>query len=280
MDYLDWCRIADLITKGLHLTEEGINEIKIILSRSLLFFDIQKRNASPHPGEGEGVRWKEWSGLLFFDKKTKWNALRLIELLQIFNCMINLVAMVISVLFLISVFVNSAIYLMFTGINFIGISYIIVYVGAIAILFLFILMMINIKLTDILEVGTDYTKNLPLALIIGAIFVFAIFGSIAPFGTNLFQTSVVTSIVHSLNSFIALPSSNFSSVEALNNFISLQSTVYPYSVDTYLLDYTQIEALGHNLYTNSAILLILTSFILLLSMLAPIMLSSFYKKVA
>ena len=57
--------------------------------------------------------------------------------------MINLVAMVISVLFLISVFVNSAIYLMFTGINFIGISYIIVYVGAIAILFLFILMMIN-----------------------------------------------------------------------------------------------------------------------------------------
>lgn len=187
---------------------------------------------------------------------------------------------VISVLFLISVFVNSAIYLMFTGINFIGISYIIVYVGAIAILFLFILMMINIKLTDILEVGTDYTKNLPLALIIGAIFIFAIFGSIVPFGTNIFQTSLITSIIHSLNSLVTISASNAPSVEALNNFISLQSTVYPYAVDTYLLDYTQIEALGHNLYTNSAILLILTSFILLLSMLAPIMLSSFYKKVA
>lgn len=179
---------------------------------------------------------------------------------------------VISVLFLISVFVNSAIYLMFTGISFIGISYIIVYVGAIAILFLFILMMINIKLTDILEVGTDYTKNLPLALIIAALFIFAIFGSV----TNLFQTSLT--VVDSLNSLVSLsPSANGWD---LNNFITLHTTTSPYSVDAHLLDYTQIEALGHNLYTNSAILLILTSFILLLSMLAPIMLSAFYKKVA
>lgn len=185
---------------------------------------------------------------------------------------------VISVLFLISVFVNSAIYLMFTGINFIGISYIIVYVGAIAILFLFILMMINIKLTDILEVGTDYTKNLPLALIIGALFIFAIFSSVT--NLNIFQTSLVTSIIHSLNSFISVSTSDWTSLASLNNYISLHTTAYPYSVDTHLMDYTQIEALGHNLYTNSAILLILTSFILLLSMLAPIMLSTFYKKVA
>jgi len=183
---------------------------------------------------------------------------------------------VISVLFLISVFVNSAIYLMFTGISFIGISYIIVYVGAIAILFLFILMMINIKLTDILEVGTDYTKNLPLALIIAALFIFAIFGSV----TNLFQTSLT--VVHSLNSLVSISPNEVTSVDgwALNNFITLHTTTSPYLVDTHLLDYTQIEALGHNLYTNSAVLLILTSFILLLSMLAPIMLSAFYKKVA
>jgi NADH-ubiquinone oxidoreductase chain 6 len=183
---------------------------------------------------------------------------------------------VISVLFLISVFVNSAIYLMFTGINFIGISYIIVYVGAIAILFLFILMMINIKLTDILEVGTDYTKNLPLALIIGALFIFAIFGSIT--NLNIFQTSLVTSTIHSINSIFTISASDLTSLASLNNFMTLHTTVWPYSVDSHLMEYTQIEALGHNLYTNSAILLILTSFILLLSMLAPIMLSTFYKK--
>ena len=61
---------------------------------------------------------------------------------------------VIAVIFLISVFVNAAGYLILLGVGFIGISYIIVYVGAITVLFLFVIMMINIKLTDILETGS------------------------------------------------------------------------------------------------------------------------------
>ena len=56
---------------------------------------------------------------------------------------------VISVIFLILTFVQAAGYLIFIGINFIGISYIIIYVGAIAVLFLFVIMLLNIKLTDI-----------------------------------------------------------------------------------------------------------------------------------
>ena len=53
---------------------------------------------------------------------------------------------VIAVIFLISVFVNAAGYLILLGVGFIGISYIIVYVGAITVLFLFVIIMINIKL--------------------------------------------------------------------------------------------------------------------------------------
>jgi NADH-ubiquinone oxidoreductase chain 6 len=87
---------------------------------------------------------------------------------------------VVSVLFLISTFVLAACYIIYIGINFIGISYIIVYVGAIAVLFLFIIMMINIKLTDILETGTQYTKTLPLGLLIVSFFIF-IFFSIIPY---------------------------------------------------------------------------------------------------
>ena len=56
---------------------------------------------------------------------------------------------VISVLFLISVFVNAAGYLLLLGVGFVGISYLIVYVGAIAILFLFVVMMLNINLNEI-----------------------------------------------------------------------------------------------------------------------------------
>ena len=87
---------------------------------------------------------------------------------------------VISVLFLISVFIQAAGYLILLGVDFIGISYIIVYIGAITVLFLFVIMMINIKLVDILEVGSEYTKNLPLAVTVGGIFIYELF-TIIPF---------------------------------------------------------------------------------------------------
>jgi len=52
---------------------------------------------------------------------------------------------IVSVLFLIGLFLNIAGYLMMLGMNFIGLSYLLVYVGAVSILFLFILMLINVK---------------------------------------------------------------------------------------------------------------------------------------
>src|SRR6266566_2991765 len=90
---------------------------------------------------------------------------------------------VISVIFLITTFVCAAVYLILIGINFIGISYIVIYVGAIAVLFLFVIMMINIKLSDILETGPQYNKNLPLAIAIGSIFIFILF-TVIPFNFN------------------------------------------------------------------------------------------------
>ena len=82
---------------------------------------------------------------------------------------------VISVIFLISTFVSAAGYLILIGIQFLGLSYIVIYVGAIAVLFLFVIMMINIKLTDILETVSQYTKNLPIAIKIGSVFLFILF---------------------------------------------------------------------------------------------------------
>jgi NADH-ubiquinone oxidoreductase chain 6 len=90
---------------------------------------------------------------------------------------------VIAVIYLISVFLCAAGYLIISGISFLGLSYIIVYIGAIAVLFLFVIMMINIKITDILETGNQYTKTLPLALCIGSLFIYEIF-TILPFSFN------------------------------------------------------------------------------------------------
>jgi|ERR1700712_428249 len=195
---------------------------------------------------------------------------------------------VISVLFLISVFVNSAVYLILLGVSFVGISYVIIYVGAIAILFLFILMMINIKLTDILEVGRDYTKNLPLALVIGALFIFAIY-TIIPFsfqeisflskataGLNLINSFILESGLDSIND-ISLNPNYLGHIADAGNYLYIHILNNNLEVDALLLDIGQIEALGISLYTQSSLLLIITSLILLLAMLAPIMLSTVYK---
>jgi NADH-ubiquinone oxidoreductase chain 6 len=53
---------------------------------------------------------------------------------------------IVSVLFLIGLFAGISTYLIFIGLSFIGLSYLIIYIGAVSILFLFILMLIDIRI--------------------------------------------------------------------------------------------------------------------------------------
>ena len=172
---------------------------------------------------------------------------------------------VISVLFLISTFVNAAGYLILLGVGFIGISYIIVYVGAIAVLFLFCIMMLNIKLSDILETGSTYTKNLPLVLAIGGLFIYEFF-TILPFTfNNVSSISTVLDLFTNLNGLL------------LSSDLSSLSTVYltynPVIADTSFTNFLQIESIGQGLYTYGASWLILLSVILLLAMVSSIFIS-------
>jgi NADH-ubiquinone oxidoreductase chain 6 len=182
---------------------------------------------------------------------------------------------VISVIFLISTFVSGAGYLMLIGINFVGISYIIVYVGAIAVLFLFVIMMINIKLTDITETGSQYTKNLPLAIAIGSLFIFIIF-SIIPFNFNnvpaisifLDKITYLNTILSGSSNSLANNWSNVVSIDLINSIVTNN-----HSSDVIITDFQQIESLGYSLYTYGAVLLITLSVILLLAMFATIVIS-------
>jgi NADH-ubiquinone oxidoreductase chain 6 len=74
---------------------------------------------------------------------------------------------IVSVLYLIGLFISIASYLMMLGINFIGLSYLLVYVGAVSILFLFILMLINIRISELV---TNNSNSIPLAIMIGIFF--------------------------------------------------------------------------------------------------------------
>ena len=186
---------------------------------------------------------------------------------------------VISILFLITTFVLAACYLISIGITFIGISYIIVYIGAIAVLFLFVIMMINIRLTDILETGTQYTKTLPLALAIVSLFIYIFYLILPFFFDTVSLKSALLDIFLNLNSFILdsssealslgsfIPSLNESGTEIITN---IYNTVL---ADTIFTSFLQIEAIGFSLYIYDSSLLINCSLILLLAMFAAIIIS-------
>lgn len=215
--------------------------------------------------------------------------LNLLALVAILSSVLVITAKnpVISVLYLISVFINTAGYLILIGIGFVGIAYILVYIGAITVLFLFVIMMINIKLVDILEVGREYTKNLPLALSIGFVFLYLIFAITSPSGTNSIYSldnislQILTYPLEVLTNFNKLflvfgsEGGNYLNESISNNFITIiNSLLNPVTLDVNFTSFTQIEMLGQGLYTYGAYWLILSSIILLLSMIAPIILST------
>ena len=180
---------------------------------------------------------------------------------------------VIAVIFLISVFVNAAGYLILIGVGFIGITYIILYVGAITVLFLFVIMMINIKLTDILETGSQYTKNIPLAFSVGSLFLYEIF-TIMPFSFN--NVSAISTLLEFFTKFngILLKSEASSVLNTLPSYgEELHAALNPGIADTTFTQFLQIQAIGQGLYTYGATWLLVCSIILLLAMVAPIFIS-------
>ena len=77
-----------------------------------------------------------------------------------------------SVLWLIMAFFNAAGLMLLLGAEFIAMLLVIVYVGAVAVLFLFIVMMLNI---DFAALRSGFTRNLPFGLIIAFILLAEIF---------------------------------------------------------------------------------------------------------
>ena len=71
-----------------------------------------------------------------------------------------------SVLFLILAFFNAAGLMLLAGAEFIALLLVIVYVGAVAVLFLFVVMMLNI---DFSTLRSGFTRNLPFGMIIALV---------------------------------------------------------------------------------------------------------------
>jgi NADH-ubiquinone oxidoreductase chain 6 len=139
---------------------------------------------------------------------------------------------IISVFFLITLFLSVSIYLILTGIVYIGVSYLLVYIGAVSILFLFTLMLIDIRISELL---TETNNNLYLSVNISILF----------FGAMYFYN---------------------------NNNIWLSNIKYIYfnTWEGSLIESTDIIAIGNIIYTNLFIWLIISLLILLLAMVGAI----------
>jgi NADH-quinone oxidoreductase subunit J len=72
-----------------------------------------------------------------------------------------------SVLFLILAFVNASGLFILLGAEFLAMILIVVYVGAVAVLFLFVIMMLDVDFTELRE---GFSQYLPVGLLIGAVF--------------------------------------------------------------------------------------------------------------
>ena len=171
---------------------------------------------------------------------------------------------IISVLFLIAVFVNVSCYLILLGINFIGLTYLIIYVGAIAILFLFVVMMMNIKLVELTEVNNkgEYTNTLPLGAIVGSLFLYEL--AFQPVPTSV---SGISSTVYNLFDEINLLSVNTSFKGTAFNSAGIEAyTSFNNLWDNAFTSFQQLESVGSSLYTVHMIFLIIASMILLLNL--------------
>jgi NADH-ubiquinone oxidoreductase chain 6 len=171
---------------------------------------------------------------------------------------------VISVLFLISVFINVAGYLVLMGVAYLGLVYIIVYVGAIAILFLFVVMMLNLRLVELLDTGKAYTQNLPLGTILGSLFFFELlsitagssqgssFSDLGGFASSplgrLMQLPL--SLFNKINSVLLGPLGGQSNITADTN---VHVAYNPMTADLSFNNYLQIESIGQGLYTYSTL---------------------------
>jgi NADH-quinone oxidoreductase subunit J len=99
-----------------------------------------------------------------------------------------------SVLYLILAFVNASGLFVLMGAEFLAMILIVVYVGAVAVLFLFVIMMLDV---DFLELREGFIQYLPVGVVIGGIFLFELLLTVGAWVINPTVSKTITSPIPS-----------------------------------------------------------------------------------
>jgi NADH-ubiquinone oxidoreductase chain 6 len=212
-------------------------------------------------------------------------SIEILTILSVFSALAVITSTnpVIAIIFLITLFLLVSVYLILMGLTFIGLSYLLIYIGAITVLFLFIIMMISIEVVQTVEIGSNYSKLLPLAYTIAilflSLFLILIPSFVADF--NIIESvNFINTILFSLYTKIASIFNYNHNLEMIN---ALTYNDIPFNNNSnYTIDHKpsgmfsevlQIRSIGEFIYGPGAILLMLAGVLLLLAMVAPILLT-------
>jgi len=177
---------------------------------------------------------------------------------------------VLSVICLIVVFCNAAGIMLLLDLDFFAMIFLVVYVGAIAVLFLFVVMMLNINVTTGREPGESKKNNIVWVWLASLPFVVLALESADDFGQFISSLHVMTTKSYgwelSGNSYGLENTVTNLVLEAIKNTSQLDSWTSPQTFST-------IEVLGHVLYTTYVFYFIMASLILLVAMIGAIVLT-------
>lgn len=169
-----------------------------------------------------------------------------------------------SLLFLIGLFGVMSIYFILIGLEYIGFAYLVVYIGAISILFLFVLMLIDIRTSEL----TSNNKNsIPLGL-----FIIIILNSSwyqLGLSNDLLKTFSFQDSYDKLLNLLGWIGSEKSSSAGKQEEMFLMFTTST-NWESYMVETSHINAIGMVLYTTYNMWLFITGLILLLAMIGAI----------
>jgi NADH:ubiquinone oxidoreductase subunit 6 (subunit J) len=154
-----------------------------------------------------------------------------------------------SILFLVLVFCNAAGLLLLLETDFLAMIFLVVYVGAIAVLFIFVVMMLNVRVTELKESILRYVPIGGLVLIIFFVEVLSVInGDLVPFFSSSSLDKVSQTFLLQEDLKLVLWTNNISPV-------------------------SNIEAIGELLYTYYFYAFLMASMVLLVSMIGAILLT-------
>jgi NADH-quinone oxidoreductase subunit J len=97
-----------------------------------------------------------------------------------------------SVLYLILAFVNASGLFVLMGAEFLAMILVVVYVGAVAVLFLFVIMMLDVDFTELRE---GFLQYMPIGLVIGGIFLLELLLAVSYWVINPGTTKTITAAI-------------------------------------------------------------------------------------